>query len=64
MSDPISSVQSALDKTFSHILFFQEKYFVKTFGRNSPSVTGITESLERIKKVENRYFWIFVRSTM
>ena len=56
MSDPIRSVQSALDKTFSHILFYQEKYFVKNFGRNSPSVTGITESLERIKKSRTGVF--------
>ena len=39
MSDPIKSVQLALDHVFNHIIYFQEKHFVEKFGQNSPSVT-------------------------
>ena len=50
MSDPIRCVQLALDHVFSHIIYYQEKHFASTFGRNSPSVTGVDEAIFRHKK--------------
>ena len=52
MSDPIKSVQLALDHVFNHIIFYQEKHFVYKFGRNSPSVTGVDEAIFRHKKTK------------
>ena len=50
MSDPIKSIQLALDHVFNHIIFYQEKHFVEKFGRNSPSVTGVDEAVFRFTR--------------
>ena len=50
MHDPLKMVQKALDKIYSHLLYFIENEFWRLYGRLSPSVTGIEEAIERIKK--------------
>ena len=50
MHDPLKIVQKALDKIYSHLLYFIENEFWRRYGRLSPSVTGIEEAIERIKK--------------
>jgi hypothetical protein len=52
MSDPVRCIQLALDHVFNHIIFYQEKHFSTTFGRNSPSVTGVDEAIFRHKKTK------------
>ena len=50
MNDPIKLVQKTLDKLYNHMLFFIEREFLRLFGALSPSVTGVSEAIERIKK--------------
>ena len=50
MHDPLKIMQKALDKIYSHLLYFIENEFWRLYGRLSPSVTGIDEAIERIKK--------------
>ena len=50
MKDPIKRVQITLDKIYSHLLYFVEKEFSRIYGILSPSITGIDEAIERIKK--------------
>ena len=50
MCDPLKMVQKALDKIYSHLLYFIENEFWRLHGRPSPSVTGIDEAIERIRK--------------
>ena len=50
MKDPIKRVQITLDKIYSHLLYFVEKEFFRLYGILSPSVIGIDEAIERIKK--------------
>ena len=52
MHDPITTIQKILDRTFSHLLFYQEKHFVDRFGRCSPTVTGVDEAASRLKKAK------------
>ena len=61
MSDPIRYIQLALDHVFNHIIFYQEKHFSTTFGRNSPSVTGVDEAIFQHKRNKNWAFWAFYR---
>ena len=56
MKDPIKRVQITLDKIYSHLLYFVEKEFFRLYGILSPSVTGIDEAIERIKKSKTG-FW-------
>ena len=50
MKDPIKRIQITLDKIYSHLLYFVETEFSRLYGILSPSVTGIDEAIERIKK--------------
>ena len=50
MCDPLKMVQKALHKIYSHLLYFIENEFWRLHGRLSPSVTGIYEAIERIRK--------------
>ena len=56
MKDPIKRLQISLDKIYSHLLYFVEKEFSRLYGILSPSVTGIDEAMERIKKSKTG-FW-------
>ena len=56
MKDPIKRLQIILDKIYSHLLYFVEKEFSRLYGILSPSVTGIDEAIERIKKSKTG-FW-------
>lgn len=49
LNDPITIVQKILDKIYSFLLFHIEEEFRLRFGRLSPSVSGVTEALDRIK---------------
>ena len=50
LKDPIKLVQKILDKVFNHLLFYIEEKFYSLFGIISPSVTGVTEAVKRIKE--------------
>ena len=50
MRDPLKMIQKTLDKIYSHLLYFIETEFWRLHGKLSPSVTGIDEAIERIKK--------------
>ena len=52
MRDPLKMVQKALHKIYSHLLYFIENEFWRLHGRLSPSVTGIDEAIERIRKTQ------------
>lgn len=52
MKDPIKVIQKILDKVFSHLLFYVEEKFHSMFGIVSPSVTGVTETINRFKKTK------------
>ena len=46
MRDPLKMVQKALDKIYSHLLYFIENECWRLHGRLSPSVTGNDEAIE------------------
>ena len=48
MHDPIQIIQKLLDKIFSHLLYFIENQFITEFGQLSPSVSGVTEAIDRL----------------
>ena len=50
MKDPIKIIQRILDRVFNHLLFHVENEFNIKFGKWSPSVGGIDESINRIKQ--------------
>ena len=50
MRDPLKMIKKTLDKIYSHLLYFIETEFWRLHGKLSPSVTGIDEAIERIKK--------------
>ena len=52
LHDPIRAIQNILDKIFSHLFYFIEKAFHEKYGLLSPSVSGITEALDRMKLEE------------
>ena len=62
MNDPIKLVQKTLDKLYNHRLFFIEREFLRIFGALSPSVTGVSEAIERIKKFKNRKLGNIIRN--
>ena len=51
MKDPITIIQKILDKVFGHLLYYIEQEFFTRFGRMSPSVSGVTETVERLKGI-------------
>jgi hypothetical protein len=51
LNDPIKIIQKVLDNVYSHLLFFIEAEFNTRYGRMSPSVSGVNEALERVKRL-------------
>ena len=49
MKDPIAVIEKVLDKFYSYLLHILENDFIREFGFLSPSVTGVTEAIDRIK---------------
>ena len=49
LNDPIRTVQIILDKVFNHILFFMEQEFATKYSCYSPTVSGVDESLDRLR---------------
>ena len=50
MNDLIKLIQKVLDKVYSHLLHDIENEFRHLYGKLSPSVTGIDEAINRVRK--------------
>jgi hypothetical protein len=56
LNDPIRTVQIILDKFFNHILYYMELEFATKYSCYSPTVSGIDESLHRLRETSFERF--------